>query len=423
MESSQIELDKILSELSIMDKDASFETKGPLCLNMVIKQNKIEVVKYLYNNNIVEKESYDALSMCAVYERDDILIYLLEMHPDLTRAKVKLFSDEMGRLSTNVIKYSMEKFPFDKKNLQRFALMAVYHDKLDVIKYFIDIGVEITDEIINEALGGDNVEVFKLLLNYADKNKIDALLVSSFEYGSLPHIQALIEAGADPSYESYFSVKAALEIYEKSEFEYLIKAGSVDLSNDKVIMQIDTCYHLRTVCKYSSFVNYIELHKDIISFLYQNGFNFNNLTNGFVSFIEYLSWCDIPSQMEIFEECKDSIVAKCFNQDETMSYGKIFLHATPQFIYSLYAIIDSLPEKEDYQRLFLDVCATNDKVDIIKMIYNEFTISSDMSKYLINRAIDHRCMNTIKFYFSDFIVSDIFDESEIKTLLVKIINT
>lgn len=380
--------------------------KRSFYLELAIKMDNMEIINHLCENVFNPNDpSCCPLRTCMKYKQYKLLIYFLDKYPEY-QEKTNFCLEYLHELDMEIVKYFMTKFNFENEDIQLFAKRAATYGRIDIIKYFIEMGIEMTKEIIVQSIASNNLDLINLLLEYTQD--YDTILDSAIRLFITPNIRPLIQLGAKPS---AYSIYILLLSYKIDDLEYILNLDLVDLSNGDIINVVDNFFLnygdniSESSNKYYP-VNFVYLlyengfdnkkyHEKIIEILYKKGFDFNKLFWGVVKFVENLAWCDVPYQMEILNSLKNSIICKYFpmcekkkEKDEIkLSYKKMLKNATYNFINGFYEIIDSLTidnnlsiDKEYHQDVFLETCIYYGKKENCMYIFDTYNLSNPENK-------------------------------------------
>lgn len=226
-----------------------------------IKQNNVELVKYLISNDLWNIDEEDALGRCLANKSDDVFMYIANTFHVPVDLISSISSDDPSDWSETLTIFMIENYdPVENKDdeesnleyvmiqnstsmdmlnllessgwinldMNKLLSWAAYNGQIDVVKSIIE---EHTDEVddyqkpLDEASRNGHLEIvqyFTESINHLDLNR--ALNEAALE-GHLELLQYLVSNGADINRTKYLIYKCFLDVNRLDIAKYLIQQG------------------------------------------------------------------------------------------------------------------------------------------------------------------------------------------------------
>lgn len=217
----------VLAENINEDSDLS------LLLRIAVMANNIENVKFLLDNGatmkiegVDDKPYEDALAYAVVYNRYDMIKYIVSLYPDdIDTALVYAVENDQS----DVVKFLIENgADVNNTSVSRTSLfsIAVSHNCMDIIKLYIESGYHLTDPDtgyvrewnLRDLANRGNFEIIKYVCskgNKFDDNQLNELVHGAVERGDIDLLKYLVTLGA----------KLNTPLYEDTNYNNLFKAA------------------------------------------------------------------------------------------------------------------------------------------------------------------------------------------------------
>jgi ankyrin repeat protein len=176
--------------------EKGYKMRDNLLLNAIAFHN-VEVVKYFIDNNYDVQTIFDSMETVSIKYNVEI-IKLLHNHINILKFVDNIMIDSSVNGCLPIVMYLTESFPEVK--LDSALMCACRANKIDVIKYLLEKGTDIT-MIDNKTIMNCNIEVLKLLINYnihVDKTLLSPQLLTCFVNDTdFENVNYLLGQGAD----------------------------------------------------------------------------------------------------------------------------------------------------------------------------------------------------------------------------------
>ena len=235
-----VENGEIIDEITgdIIDENNSINNNG-MCYN---KSTLVDLFNSYMNNEEIENYSERSKFIdpfTQVPFSDDIIFKIMDLLINrFDKDELIEYFILLGYL--NVVKYLLENI-IDINTLNFNILsVAVKSDDLELIEYFVGLGIDTHDNngnYLNDASEKGYFDIVKYLFEQGIDVKIDQALVVASANGHLEIVKYLVEYGANVNTQNDDSLLLATSLGKLEVVEYLIDHGAnVHANNDKIII-------------------------------------------------------------------------------------------------------------------------------------------------------------------------------------------
>jgi ankyrin repeat protein len=186
-------------------------------LKILIKHNKLDLIKYLIENSIFKGSLYILLSTTIIDNRLNIIQYFVESGG----VNIKAY-DDLNLIQTE----PPHVIQFLENNLGPPLLLAIGEGHLDIVKYLIEMGAINQPDYVYIAIENGNLDIVKYLVESSFDINQHQFLIYAVMNNNLNIIEYFVDNGADIHTQNETPLYVAVDNENLDIVKYLVEKGA-----------------------------------------------------------------------------------------------------------------------------------------------------------------------------------------------------